>query len=388
MKRFRKKNVFLLFLITGVLEGKNFEIKGNLFPISEESLASFLSRSIQEMSPAELARRQEKSKLYLGEKSSNPSPVPHIREAAEYRSFLFDPSYTAKEEIKDAAGRIIVRRGDRVTPLLGFSLSSGLLFFNGENERHIEWAKRQRGNFKWILIKGPPVALEQKELRPVYFDQGGRYTKHFQIQHVPARVKQEGEFLLIEEIPVEEGLQEPSLPDSKMKNVPSVQDELSEFVALAMQNVEKGQDLSPTLVKEEKKCSTRAWIPDESTFSDNPRLFIFISFSVPVESWRDLSCELDKAGGVFIVNGIPNNSFQEFAVKVKELRQKGIDTPIQIDPLSFEKYGIEHVPAIVLDAGHAFDKIYGNVRLSIALDLMAESGAVSSLGEDMLNRLK
>jgi conjugal transfer pilus assembly protein TraW len=360
MKRLGKKAFVLLLLAAGGLEGKNFEIRGTVFPISEENFADFLSRQVQELPSRELVRRQEESRLQLVRQASNPPPAPHIQEAAEYRFFLFNPSYIAKEEIKDGKGNIVVWKGAFVNPLERISLSSGLLFFDGENKQHIEWAKKQMGNFKWVLTKGVPTVLEQKERRPVYFDQGGRYALRFQIQRVPARVTQHGVSLWIEEVPVE--MQE--LKNSEI-NIPSSQTVIGEEA-------------------EERKCSTKAWV---QPLSDEPGIFIFISFSVPVESWKDLSEELDKAGGVFVLKGIPNHSFLEFAAKVEELRNNGVNAPIQIDPLSFEKYGIEHVPAIVLDDGRTFDKIYGNVRLNAALDLIAQYGTVSRFSKKMLSRI-
>ena len=166
-------------------------------------------------------------------------------------------------------------------------------------------------------MKGAPIALEQKEQRPVYFDQGGRYTSRLQIRRIPSRVVQEGASLLIEEIPVKDGLREHPLPQP---NNPSKQDEISEWIALRDHPIDSealsiAGKASSSFEDSEKKCSFKTSFPDEIADSSSPGLYIFISFSVPLESWIDLSLELDKAGGSFVLNGIPNHSFSEFALK-------------------------------------------------------------------------
>lgn len=381
----------LLACFPQYLEGRDFGIMGNTFPIAEESMIRFFSRATEGLPSELLEKRQEEAKRRLVHQAQHPQPVPRLKEANEYRSFHFDPSFTAKEEIKGSKGTVIVPSGTKVNPFETVSLSTGLLFIDGENMIHIEWARKQMGNYKWVLIKGSPIALEQKERRPVYFDQRGWLTSYFHIQHVPAKVSQDGTFLLIEEIPAKEGWVEP-VQKPAINNSPSLQSEINEFIAMALQNAaasaKEGKEKVSTPEEEgadERKCSTKAWVPHERAIVN--KASIFISFSVPIESWKDLSCELEKAGGVFVLNGIPNGSFSEFADKVKEIRSKGIDAPIQIDPQSFEKYGIEHVPAFVLDDGNEFDKIYGNIPLSKALQLIAETGRVSGYSKKILNSI-
>ena len=82
------------------------------------------------------------------------------------------------------------------------TLDSGLLFFDGSNPKHIKWADSQEGEYKWILIAGDPLKLQEEKNHPVFFDQGGMYSRKFQVERVPCRITQSGEVLLVEEIPV------------------------------------------------------------------------------------------------------------------------------------------------------------------------------------------
>lgn len=111
-----------------------------------------------------------------------------------------DPSIVSKQEIRDDKGKIIVRKGDRFNPLDLVSLKETLLFFDGTDEEQCQWARNFQAPNKWILVKGNPFDLEEKEGRPVYYDQSNVLSSHFEIQRIPATVSQEENLLKIEEI--------------------------------------------------------------------------------------------------------------------------------------------------------------------------------------------
>ncbi|MBX9744368.1 MAG: type-F conjugative transfer system pilin assembly protein TrbC [Chlamydiales bacterium] len=351
---------FFVFL-NGVLPATDLGIRGHGFPIQEESFAEFLLKEMNGLSREDYLKRQELAKRKLVYLAKHPQPVSFLREAKEARTFSFDPSYIAPEELKDINGKIICRKGERINPLETRSLSSGLLFLDGENEEHLSWAKKQLGSFKWILTKGAPITLEERERIPVYFDQGGKYSSLFRIQHIPARVTQSESVLLIEEIPIKEGLKEHS-------KTPLMQEDLSSILFVSNPLIDPDALL---LAETEKKCASFPELFSKSPSSNTSAsgFFVFISFSVPVESWKDLSAELENTDGIFVLKGIPHGSFKEFASKIAELRKLGINAPIQIDPLAFEKYGIEHVPAFVQTEGQMFNKVVGNIPLSTVLEL-------------------
>ena len=102
-------------------------------------------------------------------------------------------------------------------------------------------------------------------------------------------------------------------------------------------------------------------------------LMVFISFSVPMESWKEWSVGMEKSGGTFVLRGLPDNSFQLFSKKVTELRKEGVKAPIVIDPEAYSKYGIEAVPAVVQLDGQKYDKMSGNIRLEEVLRRFAQA---------------
>ena len=181
------------------LMAQDFPIEGQLFPIDEENLLEVIKRSVKEPSEEQLQKWQHA----LEEKIRRPSPVPGLQEAKTYRSWYFDPTKTFEEEVTDLEGNVIVYAGRSINPLETMTLHTGLLFFDGDLDEHIEWAKFQEGEFKWVLVKGSPLTLEEEEERNVYFDQGGMYCKMFGIKNIPCRITQEGRKLLVEEIPIQ-----------------------------------------------------------------------------------------------------------------------------------------------------------------------------------------
>lgn len=128
-------------------------------------------------------------------------------------------------------------------------------------------------------------------------------------------------------------------------------------------------------------CSKTALLEDQG------ELVVFMSASVPVETWKDFSREMEKTGGLFVLRGIPGGSFEAFAMKVMELREAGIAAPIDIDPDLFEEFAVAEVPTVVL-RGKKSDRITGNLRLSASLELMAQAGDEKERARELLGRLK
>lgn len=97
-------------------------------------------------------------------------------------------------------------------------------------------------------------------------------------------------------------------------------------------------------------------------------LYAFLSFSIPEEKWLLLSEEIIRFGGIIILKGLPNNSFNELAVRMNALRNRGMKAQVQIDPELFNRFGINSVPTFVKIKKDHFNKISGNISLAFALE--------------------
>ena len=87
-----------------------------------------------------------------------------------------------------------------------------------------------------------------------------------------------------------------------------------------------------------------------------------------------MSKELEKEGGVFVLRGLPNNSFSELAAKLLSLKKSGVNAAIQLNPIFFQTHQITNVPAFIVKAGDEFNKISGNISLKSALEKMLLKG--------------
>jgi len=108
----------------------------------------------------------------------------------------------------------------------------------------------------------------------------------------------------------------------------------------------------------------------QPTSEFEPTLQVCMSFSVPIQVWKDLNEDLIHHKGVFVVKGLPNNSFQAFAGKVLEFRKHGITAPIRIDPKLFDRLKVNQVPLFVVKQKDETHTVFGTVTIPYVLELM------------------
>ncbi|MBN9413079.1 MAG: type-F conjugative transfer system protein TraW [Candidatus Paracaedimonas acanthamoebae] len=188
-----------LFMISS-LPAKDLCCHGELFPIAEESLLEVIKRRLLNMQESgALETYQKQLAEHAKKKALIPEPV-KIQHTKISRTFYYDPTLTLSEDLKDHEGQVFAKKGDKANPLEIIPLTKELLFIDGEDEEHLNWALSRTFPSKIILIRGQPLKLEERHHRPFYFDQLGFLTGRLSIKQVPARVFQEGTRLKIEEL--------------------------------------------------------------------------------------------------------------------------------------------------------------------------------------------
>ena len=200
-----KKTVFFfLYLVqTSVLHAKDMGSHGVVYPIDEQDPIILIQnklRSMEKSGDLELHHQELQQKTKAG--IERPKPIEGVTKARKNRVFYYDPTYIVAEDIKDHRGHILYKKGTKINPLETASLSQSLLFFDGDDEEQVAFAKKKlKDNLvKLVLVNGAPLSLSEELKIPVYFDQGGLLTKKLGIRHVPALVAQEEKQLRIEEI--------------------------------------------------------------------------------------------------------------------------------------------------------------------------------------------
>lgn len=178
---------------------QDYGTRGHTFQIQERSLLDvILSKLKLADESGKIKQLQAKFKERAIKKIKRPTAVKGIRHTDKARMFYVDPTYTQLEDIKDHKGQVIVKKGTTVNPLHHVSWGEPLIFIDGDEQSHVSWAKKQKG--KVILVKGAPLELQEDHKLWFYFDQAGLLTERFGIEQVPARVSQEGNQLMVEEI--------------------------------------------------------------------------------------------------------------------------------------------------------------------------------------------
>ena len=178
---------------------------GTLYPIAESDLRHVIQQRLQMLQQkGELETMQNQMRQVIQRQSDRPQPVIGIQRTTHANTRLFDPSVYFPYDIVNRAGNVVLPADTRVNPLTQVALPEPLLFYDANDAEQVKWAMHMdslfKGQAKLILINGSIVNQTRLFNKPVFFDQNGRLTTRFQIQHVPAVVTQQGTDLKIQEV--------------------------------------------------------------------------------------------------------------------------------------------------------------------------------------------
>lgn len=186
-------------------DGTSLGVIGQVYPIQEEDFLQFILHRLETMQQnGELGKLQNQFRDNVEKHADRPYPVAHISKTLLPKSWNDDPSITVPYDLRDKEGRVFAKAGTRINPLKYITIHKPMIFFDGDDEKQVAWAQKLNktlsGKIKLVLVKGSILKQEEKFHQPIYFDQAGRFTTRFHIQHVPAIVVQEGLHLKISEV--------------------------------------------------------------------------------------------------------------------------------------------------------------------------------------------
>ena len=147
-------------------------------------------------------------------------PFEELPKAAEDRKRLIDPAIILKQDIKGADGTVIAPRGTKVNPLNARPFTRLMVFFNGEDQKEIEfvkshlkgWQQRlgKKSSQTYLILteldrekgwKAYDEITEKMDAR-IYLLQHDMKSA-FQLEASPCIAYQEGNYMAIEEFRVE-----------------------------------------------------------------------------------------------------------------------------------------------------------------------------------------
>lgn len=198
--------LFSALLLPVCGQAKDLGAVGPVYPIAEKDMVDAIKDRLREKEASgELARLQAEAQRRVLASVAEPKPVPGLHRAQVARSWHFDPSVRFDQAVLDDKGRVIIPAGTVANPLDVVSVRSTWFLFDGRDPKQVALARAElqsaKGLVKPILVGGSPLPLSNEWKRPVYFDQGGRTVQRLGLTAVPARVTQDGRYLLIQEIP-------------------------------------------------------------------------------------------------------------------------------------------------------------------------------------------
>jgi conjugal transfer pilus assembly protein TraW len=188
-----------------IVHANDLGVVGQIYSIAEEDFLNYIQNKVSAMKKnGEWSKLQKRYQTIVREKSERPTPVKMISKATVNRSWKYDPSIVVPFDLKDLKGRVFAKQGTKFNPLSMVTLKSVLLFIDSDDKSQVEWAeninKDYQGKTKIILINGSIKDEAKRFKKPIYFDQEGRLTTRFHIEHVPAIVTQQNDLLKVSEV--------------------------------------------------------------------------------------------------------------------------------------------------------------------------------------------
>lgn len=195
----------LLSVFSVSLHAKNLGVIGEVYPIQEEDFLTFIERQVSTMQKnGEWARIQREAQSRVQQHIDRPTSLTSITKTTIAKSWEYDPSINLPYDLHDQEGHVFAKAGTTVNPLSIVALHTALAFYDADDVNEVQWAKKinktYAGRVKFVLINGSVSAQEKILHQPIYFDQEGRLTKRFHIEHVPAIVYQKDLHLNISEV--------------------------------------------------------------------------------------------------------------------------------------------------------------------------------------------
>ncbi|HRD70426.1 MAG TPA: type-F conjugative transfer system protein TraW [Legionella sp.] len=197
-----------LLILMGLLvhtpaQAQNLGVVGQTYAIAEEDFLTYIEHKIESLkAKSEWQKLEEQFQQRVVSHLDRPSGQ-HLPRAQESKTYSYDPSFTAPYDVWDTQGHLIVKKDAVINPLERISLSSTLLFFDGEDKEQLAWAQRQSNKYKavkFILTSGSIKSATHYFKQAVYFDLNGFLINKFHIKALPVKVQQQGSQLLIHEV--------------------------------------------------------------------------------------------------------------------------------------------------------------------------------------------
>ncbi len=182
---------------------RDYGTLGTTWAIAEPDLLDMIHARLHALEESgELAALNRKFVEAARETIEHPRPVAGITPATADRQWLFDPTVTLTDDIRDTRGNLLAAKGQKFNPLHVVAMAHAFAVIDGDNSEEITWALKQGAPDRvWIvLVKGSPTERMAALKRRFWFDQDGVITHRFGITHTPALISQKDDLIAVHEV--------------------------------------------------------------------------------------------------------------------------------------------------------------------------------------------
>jgi conjugal transfer pilus assembly protein TraW len=132
-------------------------------------------------------------------------PGVSLPRADEHSLVPIDTTFVLGHDIEDGEGNVLFPAGTTIRPLEHQPLTRVLCFIDGDDRQQVEWLRSACPDalrYKRILVSGDATEVQEQLSGRIYFDQRGYLGSVLSITAVPTVVRQIGDSLYAEQIPI------------------------------------------------------------------------------------------------------------------------------------------------------------------------------------------
>jgi len=211
MSSSRKLSLIAALLLAGAFARAEDQPEGALgptHPIAEpDAVEQILSHLGAMRDSGDLDRLQQRSIDQVKHTIEEP-PGTHLARASFPRTWTYDPTIVANQDITVEGVGTLVKAGTRVNPLDYVPFHQVWIFFDASDALQVSYAHHffteTKGIVKPVVVSGRWADVARKWKEPVFFDQHGDYVARFGIRTLPATLRRDGSVLRLDEIVVQE----------------------------------------------------------------------------------------------------------------------------------------------------------------------------------------
>ncbi len=177
---------------------------GKIFDVQEHDIREVILARLNHMkSEGSLDKLEKALQEDMTKRIIRPKPV-QLTTTRDPKTYYVNPEVMVNEDITTPDGQLIAKKGVYINPFDYVTYRKTLFFFDADDKEQRAWVKKHYKDYelvKFILTKGD-IKEASENIGRIYFDMGGKLSRYYHLEHVPAVVAQDKKQWKIQEIGV------------------------------------------------------------------------------------------------------------------------------------------------------------------------------------------